>query len=92
MGMKAGETWDVPGVALARSTGSANSIGPGILFLLSEIDMEGAAAGKCMVFRDIHEELVGRLLEFLGAHCRGSFSIREVTKRRDGTTTVGKQR
>lgn len=29
--MKAGDTWDVPGVAFANKTGSENSIGPGIL-------------------------------------------------------------
>jgi len=31
--MKAGETWDVPGVAFASKTGSENSIGPGMLLV-----------------------------------------------------------
>lgn len=33
--MNAGDTWDVPGVAFARSTGSENSIGPGMLVCLA---------------------------------------------------------
>ena len=36
--MKAGDTWDVPGVAFASRTGSENSIGPGML-LVSLIPM-----------------------------------------------------
>ena len=31
--MKAGDTWDVPGVAFASRTGSENSIGPGMLLV-----------------------------------------------------------
>ena len=30
-GMKSGETWDMDGCALAKSTSSATSMGPGIL-------------------------------------------------------------
>jgi hypothetical protein len=49
--MKAGETWDVPGVAFARRTGSENSIGPGILiisYVKSDTDERdiGASGGE----------------------------------------------
>lgn len=63
--MKAGDTWDVPGVAFASRTGSENSIGPGMLsvsfvylFLLGvKVDRDG----------DIHQELMGCLFEI--RHC-----------------------
>jgi len=64
--MKAGETWDVPGVAFASSTGSENSIGPGMLFV-SLIPM---CFGGIKVDRergDIHQELMGCLFEL--RHC-----------------------
>jgi hypothetical protein len=61
--MNAGETWDVPGVALARRTGSENSIGPGMLEcqLLSVL-----REGRCRE-GNIHQELVRCLLEV--GHC-----------------------
>lgn len=64
--MKAGETWDVPGVAFASRTGSENSMGPGMLF----VSLLPMFLGGIKVDRkrgDIHQELMRCLFEI--RHC-----------------------
>ena len=64
--MKAGETWDVPGVAFASRTGSENSIGPGMLFVsLLHIFLGGIKVD--MERGDIHQEFMRCLFEI--RHC-----------------------
>jgi hypothetical protein len=83
--MKDGDTWEVPGVALARRTGSENSIGPGILLVSSASfslwislfslhliyggEWEWCELGNHWTRLDLHKELVGCLFKVRHSAC-----------------------